>query len=513
MRRARLLLAAFISLSVLVGGVDVVTAPPAVAAPKPVDERPEAERARDKAKATGKRVEIVERRTDRSLTFANPDGTTTDEIASSPVRVRRGGLWRDLDLSLTQRGNRWGPAVSPADVSFSAGGRDRDLIHFRAGQRRVRISWPTTLPAATVSGGVATYRGVAPDTDLELATTASGYEKYLRLGKAPAVPEYRFDYRLTGVELQKDEAGTLVLVDRRDRVVARVPAPRMWDASVDPSSGEPRRSADVATEVRQVPGGAQLVLRPDADWLTDPATQYPVTIDPGATLGGTADTWVQEGYSSSQYSNAQLRIGTYDGATVARSMLRFDVAPYAGTHVTAATLRLYNVWSYQCTAAAVNAYPLTTGFGPSTVWAGQPGSNTSATWAGSGSFSFGHTNCADGWGTVNVQKMVDGWTRGGLPNYGMAVRASETATSGWKKFCSGNPSTAADMAPCSSTSLTPRLAITYNTFATAPGALSAAPCTYLCSAPAVANPSNLIPTLTAQSSDRDGTSLRYDFEI
>ena len=315
------------------------------------------------------------------------------------------------------------------------------------------------------------------------------------------------------MELEKDEAGTLVLVDRRDRVVARVPAPRMWDASIDPASGEPRRSADVATEVRQVPGGAELVLTPDAGWLADPATQYPVTIDPGATLGGSKDTWIQEGYSSSQYSNAQLRIGTYDGATVARSMLHFDVSAYAGTHVTAATLRLYNVWSYQCTAAAVNAYPLTSGFGSTTVWAGQPGHNTSTTWAGSGSFSYGHTNCADGWGTVNVQKMVDGWTRGGLPNYGMVVRASETSTSGWKKFCSGNPSTATDMAPCSSASYTPRLAITYNTYATAPGALSVTPCTYLCGSPAVANPATLIPTLTAQSSDRDGNSLRYDFEI
>ncbi|WP_158544791.1 DNRLRE domain-containing protein [Blastococcus sp. TF02-09] len=493
--------------------MDVAIAPPAAAAPKPIDERPEAVRAQEKAKAGGKPVEILERRTDRSTTFANPDGTTTDEISSSPVRVHRGGVWQDIDLTLGRQGNRLAPAVSPADVSFSSGGRDRDLVQLRIGQRRVTVAWPSKLPAATVSGGVATYRGVAPGTDLELAATASGYEKYLRLREIPADPEYRFTYRLSGVELRKDEAGMLVLVDRRDRVVARVPAPRMWDASVDPASGEPRRSADVATEVRQVPGGAELVLKPDTGWLRDSSTKYPVTVDPGVTLGGTADTWVQEGFSSSQYSNAQLRVGTYDGATVARSMLRFDVAAYSGRHITAATLRLYNVWSYSCNAAGVNAHPLTAGFGTTTNWATQPAHTTSGTWAGSGSFSFGHSNCADGWGTVNVQKMVDGWTRGGLANHGMIIRASETSASGWKKFCSGNPSAAADMAPCSSAALTPKLAITYNTIATAPGALSATPCRYICGTPAAVNPTNLIPTLTAQSSDRDGNGLRYDFEI
>lgn len=189
MRRARLLFAAALSLSVLVGGVDVVTAPPVVAAPQPADERPEAVRAHEQAEATGKRVEIRERRTDRSTTFANPDGTTTDELASSPIRLRRGGLWHDLDLSLARRGNRVAPAMSPADVSFSAGGRDRDLVDLRVGERRIRVSWPTPLPTAVVEGGVATYRGIARGTNLELATTASGYEKYLRLSEVPAKPE------------------------------------------------------------------------------------------------------------------------------------------------------------------------------------------------------------------------------------------------------------------------------------------------------------------------------------
>lgn len=513
MRRTRLLLASFLSVSLLASGLDAIQAQPAVAAPAAADTQPEAVRAQEQARATGKRVEIVERRSDRATTFADPSGTLTTEIASNPVRIRRGGVWQDIDLTLRRAGARYAPTAAAADVSFSSGGRDSELVRLRVGERLVAVRWPSELPVASVVGGVATYRDVLPETDLELSTTASGYEKYLRLARPPANPVYRFDYRLSGLRLRKDAAGTLALVDARDAVVVRVPAPRMWDSSVDPATGDSGRSSEVATEVRDVKGGAELVLKPDASWLNDPATVYPVTVDPGATLSATADTWVQEGYSSSQYAHAQLRAGTYDGSTVARSMIKYDLAAYAGKHVTAATLKLYNHWSYSCTAAALNAYPLTAGFSSTTAWSNQPAHSTSTSWSGSGSFANGHTNCADGWGNVDVTKMVDGWTQGKLANYGLVLRASETSTAGWKKFCSANPSSATDMAPCSSPTYTPKFAITYNSFPSTPGTLSVAPCGYLCNTPAIARPADLLPTLTAQASDSDGNTLRYDFEV
>ncbi|TFV32255.1 hypothetical protein E4K10_17840 [Streptomyces sp. T1317-0309] len=71
----------------------------------------------------------------------------------------------------------------------------------------------------------------------------------------------------------------------------------------------------------QVGSILQLSLRPDADWLADPKTQYPVMIDPATdTLDSVFDTFVQGGDTTDQSANTDLKIGwpgDYSGTTSA----------------------------------------------------------------------------------------------------------------------------------------------------------------------------------------------------
>ena len=65
------------------------------------------------ARAQNIRVEALSERTESSLTFVNPDGTTTLDSVSEPVRVRQGdGSWKDVSLTLVKVAGRYRPQVA-----------------------------------------------------------------------------------------------------------------------------------------------------------------------------------------------------------------------------------------------------------------------------------------------------------------------------------------------------------------------------------------------------------------
>jgi hypothetical protein len=62
-------------------------------------------RALAEAQSTGKRVEIVERRTEAETTWANPQGTLSTEISSGAVRVKKGDKLVPVDTTLEVAGD------------------------------------------------------------------------------------------------------------------------------------------------------------------------------------------------------------------------------------------------------------------------------------------------------------------------------------------------------------------------------------------------------------------------
>ncbi|MDQ6614720.1 MAG: DNRLRE domain-containing protein [Actinomycetota bacterium] len=98
------------------------------------------------------------------------------------------------------------------------------------------------------------------------------------------------------------------------------------------------------------------MLRPEYSFLTDPATVYPVTIDPVSNLTADLSNYVSTDYRNQNYDgDAELHAGSYNrGGTVTRSFIRFGDTAIKNTQVTSATLNLYEVWSYACSAAEMN---------------------------------------------------------------------------------------------------------------------------------------------------------------
>ncbi len=147
------------------------------------------------------RVEVLSARTETSSTFVDAKGSVIVEQSLAPVRARRGESWVPLDLDLTDAGTVLRPAAGAVNVEVHKGGTAR-LATISRGQESLELGWPHKLPAPTVSGRVASY-GLNADTELQVATTATGVEQFLVLKRRPMTPPViRLPLTLRGLILQ-----------------------------------------------------------------------------------------------------------------------------------------------------------------------------------------------------------------------------------------------------------------------------------------------------------------------
>lgn len=456
------------------------------------------------AAATGERVEIVSRRNATQTLWANPDGSTTMEVAAAPVRVwkRLADLdptadpaaegWVDIDVTLVERDGVLQPKVTAPSIRLSPGGSG-ELARMEADGKAIGISWPGSLPAPTVEGPVARYVGVFKGADLEVETLDNGFKWRLVLHERPA-KTLTFDVPLHKLGLTATQTldGQLELADAEGNLVSVSDPAVMWGAEVDDRSAEPTRTAPVKTELVETANGQVLRVSPDHTFLSDPGVQLPITIDPSPTFAVALDTFLSKAYPSTSYdTSTTLKAGTYNGGSeVTRSLLKFDVSTLAGKHILSAGLKLWNYHSYSCSHKTVYAQRLTSSFSSSTTWSNQPTATTSG--QGSASFAEGYSSsCPDAWASIPVEQIVQAWANG-TANYGLrVVAASETDSYGWKKFNSANAS-----------SYKPYLAVTYNSYPKTVSGRAISPTPYIVNGNHFVK--SLTPKLTGNFCDDDG---------
>lgn len=429
------------------------------------------------AKLRGSRVEVLGARSETATTWANPDGTLTTDTAAGPVRFRRGTDWVDVDVSFgRQPDGSVASKAHPRGLTLAAakGGRAasfagavnapaQDLITLSAGDRSVSMRWKGGLPQPQTDGSRATYPDVLPGADLVIDATRTGYEQSLLLKRRPAEDAtFVLPIRAPGVTAVQQPDGSVEFSERASgRRLSTMPAPVMWDATVDERSLEHTRRAPVGLTVTQSGDDIELRLSPDAAFLADPATRYPVTVDPSDTvLSDVFDTFVQQGDTVDESASTELKIG-WPGdyadpgpntkPRVARSFISWDMAPIKDALVSGATLSLFNYHSWNCQApAAWEVWDSGTGKTTSR-WTAQP------TWYQryATSTETKGQNCSNGgYVSADVTSLLQYWA--GQPStavQGLGIRAAnEGSTAGWKRFYSGN-SPAAQI---------PRLSVTYN---------------------------------------------------
>lgn len=149
------------------------------------------------------------------------------------------------------------------------------------------LSWRGTLPAPTVDGARARYANALTATDLVIESTRTGFEQFLELKDRSAVAangSVTLTLDAAGLQARQNPDGSVSFIDpKTGQEAGQLPAPVMWDAQVDERSGEHTRTAPVGLKVTQNGDAIDLTLTPDAAFLNDPKTTYPVTVDPRST--------------------------------------------------------------------------------------------------------------------------------------------------------------------------------------------------------------------------------------
>ncbi|MFJ4790674.1 DNRLRE domain-containing protein [Streptomyces sp. NPDC088794] len=431
--------------------------------------------ARVLARLSGKRIEALGERTETATTWVNPNGSLTTELSAGPVRFRDGGKWRAVDLDLQAAGGAVAPKAHPRGLRLAGGragfkaaagsgrsGPSTDLVTLGEGDRQIGLRWKGDLPKPRLKGNRATYRGAVPGGDVVVEATRTGFEQFVNVNARPQGGGYSYTLplRAKGLKVVQQKDGGLLFSDRKGKKQAVMPAPVMWDARVDPVSGEHTHRAPVKLTVRKSKGAIDLVFTPDAKFLADPETKFPVTVDPSTSaLSNVFDTYVQQGETVDWSSDVELDLGNpgtknSDGtARIARSFVTWNTAPVSDALVSSAKLSL---WNFHSGNTDCKAYPWD-------VWAAGKAS-TASRWTAQPAWTQkmatstetkgnpGCTSAPDGWVNADVTDLVQSWASAKNATSGMGLRApDEASVMQWKRFNSANAA-----------SNVPKLTVTYN---------------------------------------------------
>ncbi|MFI7696976.1 DNRLRE domain-containing protein [Nonomuraea sp. NPDC049655] len=447
----------------IAGGLTVVTALASAAAATPAAADPATPpgltadqlRAYAVAKSTGKPVEAEGSRTERSTTYVLPSGLLRTELSSGPIRIREGGAWKDIDTTLELRDGALRPKAAKADVAISTGGTtevaslEQKEVNGRNKAKRFGVRWSNKLPKPQINGNVATFKDVIDGGDLVVTALPTGMAHDVVLRRRPAGPvEIPMPVDVDGLTFSKAKNGRLQLATPRDKeLIAAAPQPQMWDAAADRSPDAGRRSA-VGTEIRKsANGNPVLVLKPDTGFLSDPATTYPVTIDPWTTLTIKTDTFVSSDYTTGQSGSTWLHAGKFgSGAKTARSYFKFDVAPLLGAQIANADLNIYNYKSNACGTAVGSGIQVrrVTAFWRSAELSLGNQPPTTATGAYTQKAAYGEPGCAAKQTYFSIESIVQEWANG-TPAYGLQLRAANEAdATNWRMYYSSENADAAN---------------------------------------------------------------------
>lgn len=473
------------------------------------------------ARLSGKRVEALSERTETSTTWVNKDGSLTTELSAGPVRFERDGKWVGVDVELRESGDGVAPVAHPAGLrlagrtgtparSLEAAQEQKavDLVTLGEGSEQITLQWKGGLPEPKLDGSRAEYVNAVPGADVVVEATRTGFEQFVEIKQRPEADgfSYTLPLQAKGLKVKQLADGSVLFTGKKNKKRAVMPAPVMWDSTVDKVSGEHTRRVPVKMKVVKKGSSVDLVVTPDAEFLADPATKYPVTVDPSTSaLGNVFDTYVQQGETVDWSTDTELDLGNpgttnADGTPrYARSFITWDTTPIQDALVQSAELSLYNFHSGNTDCAGASWTVWETGASStSSRWTNQP------TWIKQHATSTetkGRDACGgDGWINADVAGLVQVWASAKKTRGHMGLRTPSASAGQWKQVNSAN-----------AVSNPPKLVVNYNYRPKTGTAQQAGPPYFL--ADGVWSVNSVTPTLQDTFVDTDGDKVNGTFEI
>jgi hypothetical protein len=421
-------------------------------------------------------LELPGKRTATSSTFLNPNGSYTTVVSPTPVNYRdAAGAWQPIDTSLV-------PSQTPGYAFQNAAGAFKALFKDGAGDGFVRFdvggaSYALGLQNAAhgsvhTHGSSISYEDALPSSSVGYTVLGTGLKETVTLADANGPDTFRFV--LSG-------AGDLVATTRADDSVsfakpgADTPVfvlSSPWAA--DTVNGRVVHAHETHPQVtthRVGNGDWHIAVSVDKAWLSSPARQFPVVVDPTVSIVAAQDA---EFETSCTYAPCQTRdddpmsIGGDDYSTYAVGV-QFNLAAVpAGATISDATLGLHytgtcgwtSAYGFDCPPSShtIDVHQMTSPWSEGSVTPQtapgdvhyDPAVLASATLA---------AGAPAGWLSWNLTNTAQGWASGSLANNGVLLKHHpEALGTGTPTFESSE-----DMA-----SVAPKLDVTYSGGSTPP---------------------------------------------
>ena len=435
------------------------------------------------AASCGREVEILEERSEFQTLHALPDGQLRLDTSVSAQRSRVSGEWTDIDTSLVETTDGVAPVMPAVEMVFSDGAPGQPLVRMERDGHELTFDVPFDVGAPVVYGTTLEYRDVIEGVDLIVTVNedGAGFSEVLRVDTPqaamdPRIAELAFPLVVSdGLDVAEADGG-FVATDENGEAVFTSPPPAMWDSRADRATPKltPRvtglhaaangevsvvndallanRAArltaplpDDHAAVMDIDLGPDAVaVTPDASLLQDPATVWPVYIDP-TVRGGSLSGYISvrdDGWSDWNYAGDQGvgRCGTTGSPMYCskvftrRAAWQFvglrDVGNVEPGNVTAATFSVYGTHSYNCTAYPVEAW-WTGGISSGTTWSNLSWIRREQTQ------SVAHRpSCSnDRWIEFNVLGAGQETARYDADQLTLGLKAeNESSSTGWKRY-------------------------------------------------------------------------------
>jgi RHS repeat-associated protein len=495
-------------LQVAVGPAVPAAAEPAKKQPCPAS-RPDEAAALVTARICGGDVQITAQTNEYDQGVAQPNGIVRWEHHYRPVRIERDDAWIPVDTTLkTAADGTVQPAATAVGLVFSGGGNG-PLVSVTEAGGTLKLGSPLgNLPAPVLTGDTATYPAVLPDVDLKLTADVDGFAQVLvvktrEAAANPKLAKLTFPLTTSGLTVTTDSAGNLRATDTGGTVTLSGNAPEMWDASAQGATGaratlpEAAEPTGVTKRLATTASKTQITVTPNQAMLDDPATVYPVYIDPGATATRSSWAKVSSANPTTAYWNstgtAQVG-GTPTASNKYRSIfnLNLGATPVPGKYVNDADFHITQNYALYCESHPVELRAT----GPSTsstTWNNQPAWNASQ-------------------GSVNSLAGCDSAHPGAPIEFDVTAHVRAAATDAWSNLSYGlwTPDEAG-LRSYKEFSNNPYVTISYTGYAvvTSKGTLPPTTCATGTSRPYV---NTKTPTLRVRVTDPEGATVRPEIE-
>lgn len=371
--------------------------------------------------------------------FANADGTRSVYMMHENVKfIDESGLVVEKDISLTSEADGFGIARSDIDLLIPitpAQGIDMEYWGFDIKLTPQGIS--ETTSAVQSNNSIVYDKAYGENTKLIYTPLLSGIKEDIVLTEYTDNASYRFLLKTGGLNVCSDGNGYYLADGIKEFPVFYLGDILIYDAIGKPDFG--------TLSVQTITEGQEYLLTVTAndDFLSDPTTVYPVTIDPSITISDSSasDSIVDapifqslptQSFGAFTYNRVGNAGGVYG---VGRTVVKLSGLTSSSVYQSIYPFEITNVTFYAKEASGsgahfINLYPLT----GNTTW-----TESTVTWNNIGSYdtavNYGNTMSYNQWTAFNITDLVKAWKSGSYSaNAGFIMMNENEAND--KCFCS-----------------------------------------------------------------------------